>query len=70
MKEGFIGIPPFGMKKKYPKIFARLMNNLKLQFFKEKYPKEENSKCNNCSAAIIDDNQRFCEICGYEFLKI
>lgn len=70
MKEGFIGIPPFGMKKKYPKIFARLMNNLKLQFFKEKDLKIEKNKCNNCGVAIIADNQRYCEVCGYELLQI
>ena len=70
MKEGFIGIPPITHNKKYPLIFARLMNNLKLQFFKEKCPKEEISKCNNCSKVIFDENQRFCEICGYELIKI
>jgi len=70
MKEGFIGIPPITLNKKYPLIFARLMNNLKLQFFKEKYPKEEIHECNNCGKVIIDENQRFCEICGLELIKI
>ena len=70
MKEGFIGIPPITLNKKYPLIFARLMNNLKLQFFKEEYPKEEITKCNNCNKDIFDENQRFCEICGYELIKI
>ena len=70
MKEGFIGFPPLGMNKKYPIIFARLMNNLKLQFYKEMSIKEDTSKCNNCSKVIFNENQRFCEICGYELIKI
>lgn len=70
MKEGYIGIPPLGLYKKYLQIFARLMNNLKLQFYKNDYQKEEIKKCDNCGKHIFDENQRFCEICGYELLKI
>ncbi|MCK4371479.1 MAG: zinc ribbon domain-containing protein [Candidatus Lokiarchaeota archaeon] len=70
MKEGFFGFPPLGMNKKYPLIFARLMNNLKLQFYKEMYIKEDTSKCKNCGKDIFYENQRYCEVCGYELLKI
>jgi hypothetical protein len=70
MKKGYIGVPPLGMEKKYLMMFARLMNNLKLQFYKEMYLKEETSKCNNCGKVIFYENQRFCEICGYELLEI
>jgi len=69
MKEGFIGFPPILLKKKYPLIFARLMNNLKLQFHKKMYIKEHSSKCNNCGKDILYENQRYCEVCGYELLK-
>jgi len=67
MKEGFIGIPPLGMKKKYLPLFARLMNNLKLQFYKNdiNIGKHED-KCPNCDMSIINEHQRFCEACGYE----
>lgn len=70
MKEGYVGIPPLGMNKKYPQLFARLMNNLKLHFYRNNYQKEEKNKCNNCSIQIVDKKQRFCEMCGYELLKI
>lgn len=70
MKEGFIGIPPINMNKKYPLIFARLMNNLKKQFYIKELPKEETSICDNCGRAFSENNQRFCEICGYELIKI
>lgn len=70
LKKGYIGVPPLGLDKKYLMIFARLMNNLKLQFYKEMYLKEEKSKCNNCGKVIIYENQRFCETCGIELLEI
>ena len=70
LKKGYIGIPPLGVNKKYIMILARLMNNLKLQFHKEMYLKEETSKCKNCGKVIIYENQRFCEICGTELLEI
>ncbi len=69
LKKGYIGVPPRGTDKKYLMIFARLMNNLKLQFYKEMYLKEEISKCNNCGKIILYENQRFCEMCGSELLK-
>ncbi len=69
LKKGYIGIPPLSMNKKYLMIFARLMNNLKLQFHREMYLKEDISKCNNCGKVILYGNQRFCEICGYELVE-
>ncbi len=69
LKKGYIGIPPRGMDKKYLMIFARLMNNLKLQFYKEMYLKEVISKCSICGKIILYENQRFCEMCGSELLK-
>ena len=69
LKKGYIGIPPLGIDKKYLMMLARLMNNLKLQFYREMYPKEELSKCNNCGTVIIYENQRFCEFCGIELLE-
>ncbi len=68
LKKGYIGITPLGMDKKYLMMLARLMNNLKLQFYREMYPKEEISKCNNCGTVIIYENQRFCEFCGIELI--
>ena len=68
LKKGYIGIPPLGIDKKYLMMLARLMNNLKLQFYREMYPKKELSKCNNCGTVIIYENQRFCEFCGIELL--
>lgn len=70
MKDGYIGIPIIFLYKKYLQIFARLMNNFKLQFYKKDYQKKEIKKCNNCGKDIFDENQRFCETCGYELLKI
>lgn len=70
MKEGLIGIPPLTLNKKYPLIFARLMNNLKMQFYREELPKEDTSKCNNCGKTFFEENQRFCETCGHELIKI
>ena len=69
LKKGYIGIPPLGIDKKYLMMLARLMNNLKLQFYREMYPKKELSKCNNCGTVIIYENQRFCEFCGIELLE-
>ena len=69
LKKGYLGIPPLGMNKKYLMILARLMNNLKLQFHKEMYLKEDVSKCSNCGKVILYENQRFCENCGYELLE-
>ena len=69
LKKGYIGIPPFGIAKKYIMILARLMNNLKLQFYKQMYLKEEVSKCLNCGQIILYENQRFCENCGYELVE-
>ncbi|MFX1568019.1 MAG: hypothetical protein ACFFCV_06600 [Promethearchaeota archaeon] len=69
MKKGVIGIPPFGVDKKYLTILARLMNKLKLQFHREMYLKQEVSKCSNCGKVILYENQRYCEICGYELVE-
>ncbi|MFW9999771.1 MAG: zinc ribbon domain-containing protein [Candidatus Hodarchaeota archaeon] len=69
MKKGYIGIPPLGLNKKYLIIFARLMNSLKLQFYKQMYLKKEISKCSNCGKDILYENQRFCELCGIDLLE-
>ncbi len=69
LKKGYIGIPPLGLDKKYLMILARLMNNLKLQFHREMYLKEDTSRCNNCGKIILYENQRFCETCGYELVE-
>jgi hypothetical protein len=69
LKKGYIGYPPLGVDKKYWMIFARLMNSIKLQFHREMYLKNEISKCSNCGKEILYENQRFCEICGYELVE-
>ena len=69
LKKGYIGIASLGINKKYLMILARLMNNLKLQFYREMYLKDETSKCKNCGKVILYENQRFCEICGYELIE-
>jgi rRNA maturation endonuclease Nob1 len=70
MKEGYIGIPSIFLYKKYAQIFARLLNNLKMKFYENNYQKEEKYTCTNCGIQIVDKNQKFCEICGWEIKKI
>ena len=41
MKEGYIGIPLFGLYKKYPKIFLKLIDDLEIRFYEKETQKDE-----------------------------
>ena len=66
MKEGFFGITPLALNKKYSKTFTRLMNNFKSQFSNDIISAGEKSTCDNCGVAIVDSNQGFCDLCGQQ----
>lgn len=68
MKDYYPGILPMGYKHKYPKILAHLMNNLKLNIFNLEKLNQivDKNTCSNCGNHIFDENQRFCETCGFE----